>query len=58
LAAELRDLQGQLGDYNTVVDKLNTDTDLEEFDKQFNQVKGKNAKTSRNLDEMFTKRKE
>ena len=30
----MRDLQGQLGDLTTLVDKLHTDTDIEEFEKQ------------------------
>ena len=30
LAAELKELQGILGDYNTFVDKLHTETDLQE----------------------------
>ncbi|KAJ3336640.1 Intraflagellar transport protein 74, partial [Kappamyces sp. JEL0680] len=58
LATELRELQGQLGDYNTLVDKLNTDTDLEEVEKEYQNLKAKNATTSSNLDAMFLQRQQ
>ncbi|KAJ3270746.1 Intraflagellar transport protein 74 [Terramyces sp. JEL0728] len=55
---ELRDLQGQLGDLNTLVDKLNTDTDLEEFEREHNQLLAKNHRTNEMLDEIFLQRKQ
>ncbi|KAJ3320564.1 Intraflagellar transport protein 74 [Boothiomyces sp. JEL0866] len=58
LAAELRDLQGQLGDFNTLVDKLNTDTDLEEFEREHNQLLAKNQRTNEMLDEIFLQRQQ
>ncbi|KAJ3253843.1 Intraflagellar transport protein 74 [Boothiomyces macroporosus] len=58
LAAELRDLQGQLGDLNTLVDKLNTDTDLEEFEREHNQLLTKNQRTNEMLDEIFLQRQQ
>uniref|UniRef100_A0A3Q2DEE9 Intraflagellar transport 74 n=1 Tax=Cyprinodon variegatus TaxID=28743 RepID=A0A3Q2DEE9_CYPVA len=38
LAAEIKDLQGQLADYNMLVDKLNTNTEVEEMIKDYNTV--------------------
>jgi intraflagellar transport protein 74 len=58
LAQELRDLQDQLGDLNTLVDKLHTDTDLQEFEKEYLQLQGKNKEVSDSLDELFLKRQQ
>ena len=30
LAAEIKELQGKMADYNTLMDKINTDTEIEE----------------------------
>uniref|UniRef100_A0A3Q3E067 Intraflagellar transport 74 n=1 Tax=Hippocampus comes TaxID=109280 RepID=A0A3Q3E067_HIPCM len=38
LAAEIRDLQGQLADYNMLMDKLNTNSDMEEMINDYNSV--------------------
>uniref|UniRef100_A0A7N8XWW1 Intraflagellar transport 74 n=1 Tax=Mastacembelus armatus TaxID=205130 RepID=A0A7N8XWW1_9TELE len=38
LAAEIKDLQGQLADYNMLVDKLNTNTEMEEMINDYNIV--------------------
>ncbi|KAI9203192.1 uncharacterized protein BJ171DRAFT_569171 [Polychytrium aggregatum] len=56
LAEELRELQGQLGDLNTLVDKLHADADLEDFEKQYNQLKAQNQRESLALDEYFSTR--
>ena len=29
LATQIKDLQGEMADYNTLMDKINTDTDIE-----------------------------
>ncbi len=58
LASELREWQGQLGDYNTLVDKLNTDTDLEQVEKEFQELKTLNANTTSNLDAIFLSRQQ
>ncbi|KND00683.1 uncharacterized protein SPPG_03805 [Spizellomyces punctatus DAOM BR117] len=58
LAEELRDLQGQLGDFNTLVDKLHTDTDLEDIERHYNQLKAKNERESQVLDEVFMERQQ
>uniref|UniRef100_A0AAR2M0C6 IF rod domain-containing protein n=1 Tax=Pygocentrus nattereri TaxID=42514 RepID=A0AAR2M0C6_PYGNA len=38
LAGEIKDLQGQLADYNMLVDKLNTNTEMDEVMNDFNMV--------------------
>ncbi|KAI8895418.1 hypothetical protein BC833DRAFT_601295 [Globomyces pollinis-pini] len=58
LAVELRDLQGQLGDLNTLVDKLHTDTDLEEFEREYHQLLAKNQRTTQALDDIFLQRQQ
>lgn len=58
LAGEIKELQGHLGDYNTLVDKLNTDTEMEEVQEDFNQLKVENDLESKNIDTIFTTRQE
>jgi intraflagellar transport protein 74 len=58
LAQELRDLQNELGDLNTLIDKLSTDTALEDFEREFQDLKEKNQNTSQILDEMFLNRQQ
>ncbi|KAJ3132641.1 Intraflagellar transport protein 74 [Physocladia obscura] len=56
LANELRELQGQLGDLNTLIDKLHTDSDLSDIEKHCAQLKSKNQRESQTLDEIFMQR--
>lgn len=56
LAEELRELQGQLGDFNTLIDKLHTDTDLDEIEGHYNRLKMQNQRESSMLDEIFSTR--
>ncbi|KAJ3379475.1 Intraflagellar transport protein 74 [Entophlyctis sp. JEL0112] len=58
LANDLRELQGQLGDYNTLIDKLHTDADLTDIEKQCAQLKSKNQRESQILDEIFMQRQQ
>ena len=58
LADEIKELQSQLGDLNTLVDKLHTNTDLEEAERQFNQLKSKNQREAQVLDEIFLQRQQ
>ena len=51
-------MQGQLGDYNTLVDKLQTDSGLEVFERETTELQRKNANDSASLDDLFAKRKE
>ncbi|KAJ3017081.1 UNVERIFIED_CONTAM: Intraflagellar transport protein 74 [Siphonaria sp. JEL0065] len=58
LANDLRELQGQLGDFNTLIDKLHTDSDLSDIEKQCAQLKSKNQRESQILDEIFMQRQQ
>ncbi|KAJ8007479.1 hypothetical protein DPEC_G00117930 [Dallia pectoralis] len=58
LAGELKDLQGQLADYNMLVDKLNTNTEMEEVMNDFNKLKAQNDREAHSMDVIFTERRE
>ncbi|KAJ3196942.1 Intraflagellar transport protein 74 [Irineochytrium annulatum] len=58
LAEELRELQGQLGDLNVLVDKLHTDSDLADIERHQMQLKSKNQWDSQVLDEIFMQRQQ
>lgn len=47
------DLQGQLADYNLVVDKLNTDTAKEDVEMETKELKIQNNEESKKLEELF-----
>ncbi|NWY72040.1 IFT74 protein, partial [Erithacus rubecula] len=56
LAGEIKDLQGQLADFNMVVDLLNTSTDMAEVIRDYNMLKDQNDRDAQSIDEIFTKR--
>ncbi|XP_072023682.1 intraflagellar transport protein 74 homolog [Amphiura filiformis] len=58
LAAEIKECQGQLGDYNTLVDKLNTDTEMDEVLDDHQQLKIQNDREAKSIDDIFTERQE
>ncbi|XP_034428198.1 intraflagellar transport protein 74 homolog [Hippoglossus hippoglossus] len=58
LAAEIKDLQGQLADYNMLVDKLNTNTEMEEMMNDYNTLKAQNDNGAESIDSIFTERRE
>ncbi|XP_007890761.1 intraflagellar transport protein 74 homolog isoform X1 [Callorhinchus milii] len=58
LAVEIKDFQGQLADYNMLVDKLNTNTDMEEVMNDFNILKAQNDRETQSMDIIFTERRE
>ncbi|XP_071844490.1 intraflagellar transport protein 74 homolog [Apostichopus japonicus] len=58
MASELKELQGQLGDYNTLVDKLNTDTEMDQVQEDYNELKIQNEMEQRSVDKIFTQRQE
>ncbi|KAK2886278.1 intraflagellar transport protein 74 homolog isoform X1 [Channa argus] len=58
LAAEIKDLQGQLADYNMLVDKLNTNTEMEDMINDYNTVKAQNDSEAESIDSIFTERRE
>ncbi|TPX34377.1 hypothetical protein SmJEL517_g02996 [Synchytrium microbalum] len=58
LADEIRDLQGQLADLNTLIDRLSAGADLEEVERQRSVLKEKNMRESRVLDDLFAERQQ
>uniref|UniRef100_UPI0037E93271 intraflagellar transport protein 74 homolog n=1 Tax=Semicossyphus pulcher TaxID=241346 RepID=UPI0037E93271 len=58
LAIEIKDMQGQLADYNMLVDKLNTNTEMEEMINDYNILKAQNDGEAESIDSIFTERRE
>ncbi|NXM85879.1 IFT74 protein, partial [Oenanthe oenanthe] len=56
LAGEIKDLQGQLADFNMVVDILNTSTDMAEVIRDYNMLKVQNDRDAQSIDKIFTDR--
>ncbi|NXN13329.1 IFT74 protein, partial [Indicator maculatus] len=60
LASEIKEYQGQLADYNMVVDILNTSTDIAELIRDYNVVrirlKVQNDRDAQSVDKIFTER--
>uniref|UniRef100_A0A452RGG5 Intraflagellar transport 74 n=1 Tax=Ursus americanus TaxID=9643 RepID=A0A452RGG5_URSAM len=56
LAVEIKEFQGQLADYNMLVDKLNTNTEMEEVMNDYNMLKAQNDRETQNMDIIFTER--
>ncbi|XP_061487261.1 intraflagellar transport protein 74 homolog [Rhineura floridana] len=56
LAGEIKEFQGQLADYNMLVDKLNTNTDMEEVMNDYNLLKAQNDREAQGIDIIFTER--
>ena len=54
---EVRQLEGQLADYNLALDKLRTNTRPEDVQNTFQHVKNNNEKLKNELDEIFMQRK-
>ncbi|XP_045436239.1 intraflagellar transport protein 74 homolog isoform X1 [Pipistrellus kuhlii] len=56
LAVEIKEFQGQLADYNMLVDKLNTNTEMEEVMNDYNMLKAQNDRETQSMDIIFTER--
>ncbi|NXG50893.1 IFT74 protein, partial [Psilopogon haemacephalus] len=56
LAGEIKEYQGQLTDYNMVVDILNTSTDIAEVIRDYNMLKVQNDRDTQSVDKIFTER--
>ncbi|XP_061873792.1 intraflagellar transport protein 74 homolog isoform X2 [Colius striatus] len=56
LAAEIKEFQGQLADYNMVVDILNTNMDTAEVIQDYNVLKVQNDRDAQSVDNIFTER--
>ncbi|KAL5960633.1 hypothetical protein TSMEX_011629 [Taenia solium] len=57
LAAELRALQGELGDYNTLVDKATVGHDISTIELDWEDVKAANERAEMTLERFFEERK-
>uniref|UniRef100_A0A8C1VEP3 Intraflagellar transport 74 n=1 Tax=Cyprinus carpio TaxID=7962 RepID=A0A8C1VEP3_CYPCA len=58
LAGEIKDLQGHLADYNMLVDKLNTNTEMDEVVNDIIMLKAQNDREAQSMDVIFTERRE
>ncbi|KAI5089138.1 intraflagellar transport protein 74-like [Silurus meridionalis] len=58
LAGEIKDLQGHLADYNMLVDKLNTNTEMDEVMNEISMLKVQNDREAQSIDAIFTERRE
>ncbi|NXV83280.1 IFT74 protein, partial [Atlantisia rogersi] len=56
LAGEIKEFQGQLADYNMVVDMVNTSTDMAEVIREYNTLKVQNDRDTQSVDKIFTER--
>ncbi|NXG62353.1 IFT74 protein, partial [Hemiprocne comata] len=56
LADEIKELRGQVADYNTVVDILNTKTDTAEVIRKYNMLKAQNDRNAQSVDKIFIER--
>ncbi|XP_074611284.1 intraflagellar transport protein 74 homolog isoform X2 [Acropora palmata] len=58
LASEIKELQGQLADYNTLLDKINTDTEMDDIIQDYDTLKVQNEREQNSIDELFTQRRD
>ncbi|XP_041356943.1 intraflagellar transport protein 74 homolog [Gigantopelta aegis] len=58
LASEIRDLQGELGDYNTLVDKLTIDEDIQDVEFDCSNLKANNDRDAKKIEELFDIKKQ
>ena len=56
LAAEIKELQKEMADYNTLMDKLNTDTDVASIMADFTAIQMQNNLEAKNIDALFAER--
>ncbi|XP_059142911.1 intraflagellar transport protein 74 homolog [Physella acuta] len=58
LASEIRDLQGELGDYNTLVDKLTTDEDIQDVEFDCENLRTENDRNAKRMEDGFEIKKQ
>lgn len=58
LAAEIKSLQGELADYNTIVDKLNTNAGFEDLKEDHEMLKAQNDKEAKSIDRLFAQKQD
>uniref|UniRef100_A0A0K0EDN1 Intraflagellar transport protein 74 homolog n=1 Tax=Strongyloides stercoralis TaxID=6248 RepID=A0A0K0EDN1_STRER len=57
-ASEIRELQAQLHEFNIIIDKINTNSDLEEILIDFNEIQETNEKLAEELDKVYKNHRE
>ncbi|XP_042907610.1 intraflagellar transport protein 74 homolog [Parasteatoda tepidariorum] len=57
-ALELKSFQGQLADYNLLVDKLNTDAEMADVQQEYKELKMQNETEAQAIDSLFEQRQE
>ncbi|CAL1291231.1 unnamed protein product [Larinioides sclopetarius] len=57
-ALELKSFQGQLADYNLLVDKLNTDAEMSDVQQEYRDLKAQNENETIVIDSLFEQRQE
>ncbi|CEF68205.1 Intraflagellar transport protein 74 homolog [Strongyloides ratti] len=57
-ASEIRELQAQLHEFNIIIDKINTNSDLEEILIDYNEVQEANEKLAEELDKVYKDHRE
>ncbi|XP_066929512.1 intraflagellar transport protein 74 homolog [Clytia hemisphaerica] len=58
LAAEIKSLQGELADYNAIVDKLNTNAGFEDLKEDCEWLKSQNDKEAKTIDKLFAQKQD
>ncbi|XP_047123122.1 intraflagellar transport protein 74 homolog isoform X1 [Hydra vulgaris] len=58
LALEIKELQGELADYNSIVDKLNMNAGFEDLTEDFEKLRLENQKEAKKIDDMFAKKQD
>lgn len=58
LAADLKELQGELGNYNTLVDKMNTGESSSDIQREQEELKAANDRETRSLEALFEQKKD
>ncbi|XP_064475986.1 intraflagellar transport protein 74 homolog [Ornithodoros turicata] len=58
LAAELKQLQGEMADYNLLMDKLNTDAEMDEVREEYRELQMQNDHEARSIELLFEQRQE
>lgn len=58
LASQLKERQGELADYNLLIDKLNTNTDLDEVSADHADLEAQNNKDSKTVEILFGERRD
>lgn len=58
LASQIKELQGEMADYNTLMDKLNTDTEMDAVLADLEVLNKRNEQESQDIDEIFASKQE